>query len=85
MKREHILLIICIIVMIALSLNSYTKSLKYDCNQCNIVLKERTINYRDSGLEYDNVMNVSINILYSGLYYGECPLSWDNINGYVKT
>jgi len=84
MKRDHIVLVICIIVMIALCLKVYTKSQEYDCNQCTIVLKEKLINYKDTAAGYENVMNVSINELYSGLYHNECPLSWDNINGYVK-
>lgn len=83
-KKEHLVFIFCIIVMIALTFTTYNKSLKYECNQCTIELKERLANYRDTAVGYENVMNVSINTFYTGLYYGECPISWDNINGYVK-
>ena len=70
--------------MTSLSFMVYSNSLDYECNQCTIVLKDRMANQIDSSEGYRNIMNISINQLYSGLYRNECPLKWDNVNGYIR-
>lgn len=81
MKRENVLWIICILIILGLCFRVYTGSQHYDCYQCTVQLSNKI----PGSERYYNYGEFNIRTLFEAYNRdGECLIKWDPTQGYIN-
>lgn len=81
-KIEIVLHIILVLILLLLSIRTYINSQEYDCDKCVIQFKHHRTDFGEVEIIYE--LNSTPEELYEGYIEGECPILWDNTNGYLR-
>jgi len=80
MKRDRLIWIFCIVILLSLTVKVSFDSSKVDCDKC---LVDLTSTLSSGGAQYTH-RNISIIKLIEAQKRGECLFIWDPVQGYIN-